>query len=126
MSTFFDIYSMLGNISQDEELSRLIADEYASRILRATFEHPLSVQQLSRLCNIPIAVAYRRVGRMEEAGLVKCVGQEEVYRGKKVNYYRCAVKVAKVTFSNGSFSVEIDWIPDADLTMNVTLEAQKA
>ncbi len=117
---------MIENISHDEELSRLIADEYASRILRVTFDRPMSVQQISRICGIPIAVTYRRVGRMEETGLLKCVGQEEVYRGKKVNYYRCAVKVAKVTFANGSFSVEVDWMPDSDLTMNVTMEAQRA
>jgi hypothetical protein len=106
---------MDGNISRDEELSRLIADEYAGKILTATFRHPMSVQQISRSCGIPIAVAYRRVAKMEDFALVKCVGYEEVYRGKKVSYYQCAVNVAKVTFADGKFNVEIDFLPDSEM-----------
>lgn len=106
---------MDGNISRDEELSRLIADEYAGKILTATFKNPMSVQQVSRHCSIPIAVAYRRVAKMEELGLLKCVGYEEVYRGKKVSYYQCAVNVAKVTFSSGKFNVEIDFVPESEM-----------
>jgi hypothetical protein len=88
---------MEGNEFRDEELSRLISDEYAGKILSATYKHPMSVQQISRGCSIPIAVAYRRVAKMEERGLIKCVGYEEVYRGKKVSYYECAVNMAMVT-----------------------------
>jgi hypothetical protein len=106
---------MDGNISRDEDLSRLISDEYAGKILSATFKKPMSVQQISRTCIIPIAVAYRRVARMEDFGLVKCVGYEEVYRGKKVSYYQCAVNVAKVTFADGRFNVEIDFLPDSEM-----------
>ena len=79
--------------SSDEELSRLIADEYAGKILSATFKNAMSVQQISRCCQIPIAVAYRRVAKMEDLNLLKCVGYEEVYRGKKVSYYQCAVNM---------------------------------
>ncbi|WP_019177005.1 ArsR/SmtB family transcription factor [Methanomassiliicoccus luminyensis] len=103
-------------ISRDEEISRLIADEYAGKILTATFKNPMSVQQVSRACAIPIAVAYRRVAKMEELGLIKCVGYEEVYRGKKVSYYQCAVNVAKVTFSSGKFNVDIEYIPDSEMS----------
>ncbi len=106
---------MEDKVSRDEELSRLISDDYAGKILTATFKHPMSVQQLSRTCGIPIAVAYRRVAHMEEFGLVKCVGYEEVYRGKKVSYYQCAVSVAKVTFTNGRFDVEIDYLPETEM-----------
>ncbi len=101
---------------RDEELSRLISDEYAGKILSATYKHPMSVQQISRGCAIPIAVAYRRVAKMEEYGLVKCVGYEEVYRGKKVSYYECAVNMAKVIFAAGKFDVEIDFLPESELS----------
>jgi predicted transcriptional regulator len=107
---------MEGNEFRDEELSRLISDEYAGKILSATYKHPMSVQQVSRGCAIPIAVAYRRVAKMEEFGLVKCVGFEEVYRGKKVSYYECAVNMAKVTFAAGKFDVEIDFLPESELS----------
>jgi len=97
------------------EISRLIADEYASRILRATYGHPMSVQQLSRRCDIPIAVAYRRIGEMERSGLVRCVRQEEVYRGKKVKFFSCAVRLVKYSFDEGDFSIEVDWLPEEKL-----------
>ena len=57
---------MDGSDMRDEELSKLIADDYAGKILTATYKNPMSVQQISRTCNIPIAVAYRRVAKMEE------------------------------------------------------------
>jgi len=120
---------MDGNVSHDEELSRLISDEYASKILSATFRHPMSVQQISRSCVIPIAVAYRRIAKLEELGLVKCVGYEEVYRGKKVSYYQCTVSVAKVTFANGKFMVEIDFLPDSEMVHvgeNVVIPVERA
>ncbi|MBI0583855.1 MAG: helix-turn-helix transcriptional regulator [Methanomassiliicoccus sp.] len=75
----------------------------------------MSVQQISRGCAIPIAVAYRRVAKLEEYGLVKCVGYEEVYRGKKVNYYQCAVNMAKVIFAGGKFDVEVDFLPESEM-----------
>jgi DNA-binding HxlR family transcriptional regulator len=117
--------SMDGNIEHEEELSRLIADEYAGKILSATYKKPMSVQQISRSCNIPIAVAYRRVAKMEETGLLRCVGYEEVYRGKKVSYYQCAVHVAKVTFSDGKFIVEVDWLPETDLVHKGEVPGEK-
>ena len=97
------------------QISRLISDEYAASILRATYQHPMSVQQLSRKCDIPIAVAYRRIGEMEEIGLVRCVRQEEVYRGKKVKFFSCAVRLVKYSFEQGDFSIEVDWLSDEEL-----------
>jgi len=117
---------MDGSVPRDEELSRLIADEYAGKILTATYKNPMSVQQISRTCSIPIAVAYRRVAKMEELQLVKCVGYEEVYRGKKVSYYQCAVNVAKVTFSGGRFNVEVDFLPESEMVHVGEASAEKA
>ncbi len=117
---------MDGSDMRDEELSKLIADDYAGKILTATYKNPMSVQQISRTCNIPIAVAYRRVAKMEEHNLIKCVGYEEVYRGKKVSYYQCAVNVARVTFSGGRFNVEVDPLPESELVHVGEQSAEKA
>lgn len=100
------------------EISHLLADEYGGRILRATYERPLTVQQISKVCDIPIAVAYRRVGKMEEVGLLRCVGQEEVYRGKKVSYYQCAVRLIRFTFYKGEISMEVDWLPEEEMSID--------
>jgi predicted transcriptional regulator len=96
---------------REEEMSRLLGDEYAGRILSMTYARPMSVQEISKVCGIPIAVAYRRVNHMEEVGLVRCVKEEEVYRGKKVKLYRCAVRAVVLAFKEGRFSVEVDPMP---------------
>lgn len=115
----------MGSSSLNEgQISRLIADEYAARILRATYQRPMSVQQLSRMCDIPIAVAYRRIGEMEESGLIRCVKQEEVYRGKKVKFFSCAVKLVKYLFNQGDFTMEVDWIPEEELSVQEELGAE--
>ena len=62
---------------------------------------------------IPIAVAYRRVGKMEDVGLVKCVREEEAYRGKKVRFYMCAVDSLQLCFEKGHFSIQVQ--PSTDL-----------
>lgn len=100
--------------NREDAISKLMADEYAGRILSTTHKRPLSVQYLSKICGIPIAVAYRRVGRMEEVGLLKCVRQEEVFRGKKVKYYQCAVRVLKFIFVEGRFGIEVEWLPEEE------------
>ena len=88
--------------------AKLLADDYAGRILSATYKSPRSIQQLSRSCDIPIAVAYRRVALMERLGLVRCVREDESYRGKKVKYYSCAVRSLELSFKNGEFSASLD------------------
>jgi hypothetical protein len=98
-----------------EAIPHYIGDEYASRILRATYGRPMSVQQISSQCDIPIAVAYRRIGEMERLCLVRCVRTEEVYRGKKVKFYSCAVRVLRYAFERGDFSIQIDWIPEEEM-----------
>jgi hypothetical protein len=93
--------------NQEEEICRFMADEYASKVMSATYGNPLSIQQISDICEIPIAVAYRRVRRMASTGLLLCMREELVYRGKKEKYYICAVDVLKYTFDKGIFSCQM-------------------
>ncbi|MGD1061465.1 MAG: helix-turn-helix domain-containing protein [Methanomassiliicoccales archaeon] len=101
---------MQGDVNQ-RAAARLLADEYAERILSATFVEPKSIQQISRLCDIPIAVAYRRVATMEELCLIRCVREDESYRGKKVKLYSCAVRSLQLAFSEGEMSAVYDPLP---------------
>ena len=101
---------MQGEAAQ-KEAARLLADEYAGRILSATFEEPMSIQHISRLCDIPIAVAYRRVAEMEELGLIRCVREGESYRGKRVKLYSCAVRSLQLAFREGKLSAMVDPMP---------------
>lgn len=103
---------MEDGIHREQEMSRLMADEYAGKIMSATYGKAMSIQQISRACEIPIAVAYRRVGKMEKIGLVRCVREEEAYRGKKVRYYMCAVDALHLSFIKGRFTVQVQPITD--------------
>ncbi len=90
-------------------LSRLLADEYSGRILSLTFSQPRSVQDICLLSGIPIAVAYRRMTALEAAGLVKCLRTDISPSGKRRKYYLCQVDVARLTFREGRFEVEVEW-----------------
>jgi len=98
---------MEDGIHREQQMSRLMADDYAGKIMSATYGKAMSIQQISRACEIPIAVAYRRVGKMDKVGLVKCVREEEAYRGKKVRYYMCAVDALHLSFIKGRFIVQV-------------------
>lgn len=90
-------------------LSRLLADEYSGRILSLTFSQPRSVQEICALSGIPIAMAYRRVATLEAAGLIKCMRTDISLNGKKCKYFMCQVDVARLTFREGRFEVEVEW-----------------
>jgi hypothetical protein len=91
---------------QEDEICRFMADEYASKVMSATYGRPLSIQQISEICKIPIAVAYRRVRKMASIGLIACIKEVEVYRGKKERYYICAVDELRYTFDRGTFTCQ--------------------
>jgi predicted transcriptional regulator len=90
-------------------LSSLLADEYSGRILSLTFSQPRSVQDICALSGIPIAMAYRRVTALEAAGLIKCLRTDISPSGKKCKYFMCQVDVARLTFREGRFEIEVEW-----------------
>ncbi len=89
--------------SNDHEIFRIMADENASRIMRATYLRTLSVQQISESCDIPIAVAYHKVRELESMRILVCARKEELHNGKKELYYTCAVDSLRYVFEKGAF-----------------------
>lgn len=63
-----------GRMLAPQGLLQLLVDQYALRILHATRKTPLSAQVLAKQCDIPPAVAYRRVNALVEAGLLVASG----------------------------------------------------
>jgi len=103
----------------EEEICRFMVDNYAPKVMIATYGKALSIQQISKICEIPVAVAYRRVRKMVSIGLLVCVGEEETYRGKKVRFYSCAADILQFTFDKGIFSCHISPITNPiDLQTN--------
>ena len=56
---------------REKDVSRLLTDEYAERILVATQDVPRSVQEISDRYDIPIAACYRKIHELESAALLK-------------------------------------------------------
>ena len=48
---------------------------------------------------------------MEELGLIRCVREDESYRGKKVKLYSCAVRYVQLAFQDGKMSAACDPLP---------------
>ena len=55
---------------REKDVSRLLTDEYAERILVATQNTSRSVQEISDKYDIPIAACYRKIHELEEAGFL--------------------------------------------------------
>jgi hypothetical protein len=94
---------MEGHIQNEQEICRFMADDYVSRIMRATYGRALNVHQISAICDIPIAFAHRRVREMAETGLLNCVN-EMVGPGEREKSYQCAVNRIQYFFDKGTFT----------------------
>ena len=86
---------------REKDISRLLTDEYAERILVATQENPRSVQEISDKYDIPIAACYRKIRTLEEVGLIQCVDRILTQKGKRKNLYTSCLRNAYIFFENG-------------------------
>ena len=93
-------------------LLRAMADEYSLKILMALIDKADSVNNISRINDIPIATAYRRVGELQEAGLLAIERGVLTDDGKRYDLYRSAVRSMQISFRSGE--IEIDVIPNKD------------
>src|SRR2546426_11020133 len=86
---------------REKDISRLLTDEYAERILVATQKSPRSVQEISDKYDIPIAACYRKIRTLEEVGLIQCVDRILTQKGKRKNLYTSCLRNAYIFFENG-------------------------
>ena len=91
-----------------DEPARLLTDEYAAKILMATYGREMDALTLSRELEIPIAACYRRIHSLEKAGLLECSGERMGLQGKKIKVYRSLLKQARIEFRNGRLVAELE------------------
>jgi len=103
-------------------LANLLADEYSGKILSLTYSQPRSVQEICAISGIPIAVAYRRVAELESAGMVGVDRMELSPNGKKSKFYACRLDMARLTFTEGRFEVEVEWRDTSKEKVPLTVE----
>ena len=90
------------------EASNIITDEYAVKILVATYRTAKSAIELSHRFGIPIAACYRRIHTLENVGLLTCIDKVLTQKGKRVKIYISQLKNAYIFFERGKFRVKFE------------------
>jgi len=100
---------------REKDISRLLTDEYAERILVATHDQPKSVQEISDRHDIPIAACYRKIHELEEAGFLRCAEVVTTPKGKAMKLYQSTLRKANLVYENGTFRVMFEFQGDTPL-----------
>jgi len=96
---------------REMKLARLLMDQYNLKILSSTTGKALSVRDMAFMYFIPLASCYRKVKELEEAGLLKCEGEQLSRDGKQYKVYKCQVSEFNVSYRNRAvvISMVLDW-----------------
>ena len=100
---------------REKDISRLLTDEYAERILVATQEIPRSVQEISDKYDIPIAACYRKIHELEDAGFLRCSEIVTTPKGKTMKLYLSQLRSAVLMYESGVFKVKFDFSAEREI-----------
>ena len=90
------------------ETSRLLTEEYSSKILMATMGRAKSAFELSEALGIPIAACYRKIKVLEDAGFLRCSERRLTQSGKRMSMYKSMVRNANITFERNRIRARIE------------------
>jgi len=90
------------------QVSQIVMDEYAARILLGTFERASSALDLSRRFAIPIAACYRRIKELEGMGLVYCERELPSRNGKGLQLFRSRLKSVRIALEEGKLRARVE------------------
>jgi len=95
---------------ESSEITQLLTDAYATKIIIGTFRKPKSAIQLSKEFGIPIAACYRRIRTLEKVGLLKCVDKAISPKGKRIGIYASQLKNAHIYFEDGKIKAKVEFL----------------
>ena len=103
--------TVLNGISVDQEekiqsILEIMADKYSRDLLRTTRELPKSALRISQETGIPISTVYRRIQKLQDAGVVRVSGEINL-EGKKHFLYQSKVKAILSKMIGDFITVEI-------------------
>jgi len=90
------------------QLSEIIMDEYAVRILLGTSGRATSAIELSRRYGIPIAACYRRIKELEGHGFVHCEAEVPSRNGKGIQLFRSRLKSVQIALEDGHLRARVE------------------
>ncbi|PSQ06266.1 ArsR family transcriptional regulator [Halobacteriales archaeon QS_6_71_20] len=91
----------------DDALVELLGDDYARTILRETYAETQSVESLSEACDADSSTVYRRVQRLQNAGLLEDEQQLDP-DGHHYKTYRACVRAVHLELTADGFDVTVD------------------
>ena len=90
------------------ELSKLLIDEYSTKILTFASDRPRTVQEICKKMDIPVTQGYRRVNSLLAEGLLSCEGKILTQRGKWTKLYLSQVRRAQIIFDEGKVRLKFE------------------
>jgi tetratricopeptide (TPR) repeat protein len=109
--------TMLGGLMEDadrvpEKLEEIPFDLEDEKVLLATLNQSMNIQQISALVRIPLVSCYKKVRRMEELGLLRRVRVKVVNKPKRkrIGYYRTNLKKVKLYTDQGRLKLGIEFM----------------
>ena len=90
------------------ELSRLLIDEYSTKILTCAKDRPRTVQEICERMDIPLTQGYRRVNTLVSQGLLSCEGRHLTRKGKWTRLYMSQIRRAQILFDEGRVRLKFE------------------
>ncbi len=90
-----------------EQLLELLGDEYARRVLRVVTEQPRTGSEIADAADVSKPTAYRRLERLEEAGLVDSTQRLDP-NGHHCKQFHAVVEGIDFEFGADGVSVSVD------------------
>lgn len=92
---------------EDQDLLELLGDEYTQRVLAAVTEQPRSGNEVVEAADVSKATAYRRLGELEDAGLVD---SEMVFDpdGHHHERFHTIVETIDIEFDSDGASISVE------------------
>ena len=97
------------SVEQEEKIQgilEIMADKYSRDLLRTTRDLPKSALRISQETGIPISTVYRRIQKLQDAGVVRVSGEINL-EGKKHFLYQSKVKAISSKVAGEFINVEI-------------------
>ena len=102
-----------------ETVADLLGDECVRQVLVATAAEPRSAAELDELIDVSRQTVYRRLERLEEAGLV---GEHTRLRedGHHETVYRATLSELQIALTEDGFTFEVEVEPEPDAADELT------
>jgi len=90
------------------EILSVISDKQSREIIKQVTNTELTIQQISKLLNIPQSTAYKKVRKLEELKIIKKTKVVRTLEGLDESYYKNWSNEIIITFRDGELSYTLE------------------